>query len=573
MVLALLALVLGLSIGLTQAKKSHSPPKRPAQVQAPAPAQILGPKIDLGYTTVQGLSYPGGISQWLGVRYAQPPVGKLRFAEPQNVTANSTLQLVTQRGAHCIGTRNSPHDPLLSAGANEDCLNLDIYAPSSVTAESALPVYFFIQGGGFNSAYPTQNASTLVEASNGQIMVVSINYRVSVYGFLASSEVHDRGSFNNGLKDQRLALQWVQEHIAKFGGDPKHVVIGGDSAGAGSVTMQLAAYGGRNDKLFVGSIAESQSFGAIRTISESQYQYDALVNRTNCASSKDTLDCLRGLDMITLQAQNIRDRFPHTNEDPLFAYNPTLDNDFIRDYTLKLYSSGKFLKLPAIYGDVSNEGTIFVPKSAGASTNTSNAWLQAQFPELNDTQLSTLQSLYPPEDQSRYPKLSSSIGKFWRSTTTAYGDLRYVCPGFLVNNATAHYASKNPSAGNWNYHYNVTDQGNVNDGFGVPHIAEQSAIWASPNPASYRTTNLPIIPLMQGYWISFIRSLDPNKFRAPGAPVWDDWGKEDKTGGNRLLVQNPGPHGDISTTVMENVDPDLRVKCATLLSWGVAIKQ
>ena len=442
-------------------------------------------------------------------------------------------------------------------------MNLDIYAPDNVTATSALPVFFFIQGGGFNNAYPTQNGSSLIEASNGQIIVVSINYRVSAYGFLAGSEVHNGASLNNGLKDQRMALQWVQSHIAQFGGDPKHVVIGGDSAGAGSVTLQLAAYGGRNDNLFHGSIAESQSFGALRTIDESQYQYDSLVNRTNCSGSKDTLACLRNLDVTAFQTQNILTRFPDTTADPLFAYNPTLDHDFIQDYTFNLYSSGKFVKLPAIYGDVSNEGTLFVPPAAGDTIDSSNAWLQAQFPELNDTQLSTLQSLYPPENQS-FPNIDKKAGKFWLSTATAYGDLRYVCPGFLVNNFTSHYASKNPSAGNWNYHYNVTNPSEVAAGMGVPHVAEQAAVWG---------VDRPVAPLIQGYWTSFIRSFDPNKYLAPGAPTWQQWGKEDHTGGNRLLVQNPGPKGQFSTTTMENVDVDLRAKCATLLSWGVAIKQ
>ena len=371
-----------------------------------------------------------------------------------------------------------------------------------------------------------------------------------------------------------MALQWIHDHISKFGGDPKHVIIGGSSAGAGSVTLQLAAYGGRNDNLFHGSIAESQSFGALRTVAESQYQYDELVNRTNCAGNKDTLACLRSLDLMTLQTQNILTRFPNTNTEPLFAYNPTLDHDFIQDYTLNLYASGKFVQLPAVYGDVSNEGTVFVPHSAADTIDTSNTWLQAQFPLLNSTQLSVIQSLYPPENQN-YPKLGSNVGKYWRSTATAYGDLRYVCPGFFVNNATAHYAPQPPAPGigNWNYHYNVTDPGNEVSGLGVPHIAEQSAIWASPDPASYRTTNLPIVPLMQQYWISFIKSFDPNKHRAPGAPVWDQWGRDDMTGGNRLLVQSPKSGGDVSNSGMENVDPGTRAKCQTLLSWGIAIKQ
>ncbi|KAK4697339.1 hypothetical protein P7C71_g717, partial [Lecanoromycetidae sp. Uapishka_2] len=552
----LLGLVLGLSIGLTR----------------PAPQEALGPVVDLGYTKYQGDTYPGGISQWLGVRYAQPPVGNLRFAAPLPVMENDTLQIATKRGSNCIGTRASlTSGTVFSGSENEDCLNLDIYAPANVTSTSKLPVYFFMQGGGFNTAYPTQNGSSLVQASEGTIMVVSINYRVSAYGFLSSSEVQKGGSLNNGLKDQRMALTWINQNIAKFGGDPGHVILGGASAGAGSVTLQLAAYGGRQDNLFHGSIAESQSFGALRTVDESQYQYDELVGRTNCGGSNDTLACLRGLDITTLQTQNIMTRFPNTTADPLFAYNPTLDHDFIQCYTMDLFNSGRYLKLPAIYGDVSNEGTVFVPKNETSTIEQSNAFLQAQFPLLNDSNLDTIQSLYPPEYQG-YSKIGNA-GQYWRSTSDAYGDQRYVCPGFFMNNVSAHYASKNPTAGNWNYHYNVTDPGQIMQGLGVPHVAEQSAIWGDTNPASYKTTNAPIIPLMQAYWISFIQSFDPNTNRAPGAPTWDDWGTPDPTGGKRLLVQNPDASGGVGTTVMELIDDDYRHKCATLGAWAVAIKQ
>jgi len=100
MAILLLGLVLGLSLALTQAKRqrAHSPSQStaPAGALPPPPAQLLGPDIDLGYTKLQGLSYPNGISQWLGVRYAQPPLGNLRFAEPQEMTAKSTTQMATQ---------------------------------------------------------------------------------------------------------------------------------------------------------------------------------------------------------------------------------------------------------------------------------------------------------------------------------------------------------------------------------------------------------------------------------------------------------------------------------------------
>lgn len=140
----------------------------------------------------------------------------------------------------------------------------------------------------------------------------------------------------------------------QFGGDPGHVVMGGASAGAASVTLQLSAYGGRDDGLFHGTIAESQSFGALRTVSESQYQYDELVARTKCTTKEtgkgDTLACLRGLDIKELQKFNIKTKFPDAKKLPIFPYNPTLDYDFIQDYTIALFETGRFVHVPAIYG-------------------------------------------------------------------------------------------------------------------------------------------------------------------------------------------------------------------------------
>ena len=230
---------------------------------------------------------------------------------------------------------------------------MDLYAPSNASEDSKLPVYFFIQGGGFNAnANANLNGSSLVKASGQSIIVINFNYRVSLYGFLASAEIQKGGSLNNGLLDQRKALQWVQNHISKFGGDPNHVVMGGASAGAGSVALQAAAYGGRNDNLFHAVAAESQSFGAVRTVPDSQYQYDQLVNRTQCTSKStghdDTLACLRSLSTLALQKQNVGTPFPGAHENPWFAYNPVVDHDFLQDLTLALFDAGHFRNVPAI---------------------------------------------------------------------------------------------------------------------------------------------------------------------------------------------------------------------------------
>ncbi|KAL9576950.1 MAG: hypothetical protein Q9212_006695, partial [Teloschistes hypoglaucus] len=416
-----LALGLGLGLGLHRTPKS-------------TPVSSI---VDLGYAKYQG-SNSNGVAQWLGMRYAAAPTGKLRFAAPAPPPRQEGVQSAIQHGDRCFGIHTNVTKNPSSSGHSEDCLFIEVYAPGNATTESKFPVYVYLQSGGFVQNDGAYNAAPLVRASGMQIIVVNLNYRVGPYGFLASEEIRKGGSLNNGLKDQRYALHWVKAHISQFGGNPDHVVLGGASAGAASVALQVAAYGGKNDGLFHATAAESQSFAALRTVEESQYQYDELVSRVHCSveqtKSDDTLACLRSLSSDELQAQNIGTPFPNTRRRPLFAYNPTLDHDFIPDYTLNLFSSGRFLKVPAIYGDVTDEGTIFVPRSID-TVNDSNDFLQAQFPRLNTTQEDWIQKTYPPFPQQFSPK----SGKYWRSTADAYGELRYVCPGMFLNNVyTAH---------------------------------------------------------------------------------------------------------------------------------------
>jgi len=283
-------------------------------------ALAVDPLVHLDYAGYHGTALSNGVSQWLGIRYAAPPVGKLRFAAPQDPPSNQGTVEADRHGPICLGTPSSGAVASPPTNTNqEDCLFLDVYAPSHASKSSKLPVYFFIQGGGFNTnSNSNYNGSGLVLASDKNIVVVNFNYRVGPYGFLAGQEILKGGSVNNGLKDQRKALHWVQKYIECFGGDPRKVTLAGDSAGAASVNLQLTAYGGRDDGLFAGSAAESQSFAAVRLVNESQYQYDNLVIRTNCVSAKDTLACLRGLSAAELQSHNLNTPFPGAQNAPLY---------------------------------------------------------------------------------------------------------------------------------------------------------------------------------------------------------------------------------------------------------------
>ena len=468
-----------------------------------------------------------------------------------------------------MGTGDSPRNP----NTSEDCLFIDVYAPTNATSSSNLPVYFFIQGGGFNfNSNANYDGSGLVSASSHEIIVVTFNYRVGPYGFLAGREVQDSASasLNNGLLDQRKALEWVHKYISYFGGNPNHIVLGGDSAGAASIAYHLTAYGGRDDSLFVGAAAESVSFAPILGVSESQYQYDNLVKRADCASDDDTLSCLRSKSATELQTANRNIPYPGAKNPPLYMWNPVLDNQMVQSYTRTAFNNGKFIKVPVIFGDDTNAGTIFTPRGT-SSLAQSNTFLQDQFPHLTSEHLKRISQLYPNDGPD-----FNNAGTWWRQVSNAYGDMRYMCPTLWASSTLARYGLK----GNWNYRYNVEDPTQMQRGLGVPHTAELSAIWGPSNtngatPASYRRgeQNEWIVPMIQGYWLSFIKTLNPNTLRAKGSPVWDEFlllDEQDDAANadwNRMLFDTS------NTTGIEDVGTSVRTRCQYLNSIGLALRQ
>ena len=127
-------------------------------------------------------------------------------------------------------------------------------------------------------------------------------------------------------------------------------MLSGDSAGAQSITVQLTAYGGAPTNLFQGVIAESQSFPPIFNVSGIQYTYDALVNRTGCSNESDTLACLRALDIATLQNASIAIPYPGRSNPPNYLYGAIVDGDLIPDIPYNLFSQGKFVDVPSVFG-------------------------------------------------------------------------------------------------------------------------------------------------------------------------------------------------------------------------------
>jgi para-nitrobenzyl esterase len=221
----------------------------PAIAQAHSrPADRPGQPIALTRDgVVQGFS-AGGVDKFLGIPYAAPPVGSLRWRAPEPPARWRGVRSATTLPPACpqLANSNGPRSE------NEDCLYLSVYVPQGEHRDAdwghgggrGLPVLFWIHGGGLTTGTGNQHDGTLMATTN-HIIVVSINYRLGILGFLAlpalSAEASDHASGDYGLLDQEAALRWTRDNIAAFGGDPRNVTIAGESAGAYSICSLLTS--------------------------------------------------------------------------------------------------------------------------------------------------------------------------------------------------------------------------------------------------------------------------------------------------------------------------------------------
>ncbi len=206
------------------------------------PAQTAGPMASIDAGRLAGVLDDAGIDSYRGIPFAAPPVGNLRWREPQPVAAWNGVRDAREYGDRCQQSPFPPSTPLGSGGLSEDCLFLNVWAaPAAVRA----PVLVWIHGGGFSNGYSNAVGFDGDAFAQKGLVFVSINYRLGAFGFLAhpalTQESPHKTSGNYGALDQIAALQWVKRNIAAFGGDPDNVTIFGESAGSVSVSVLTAS--------------------------------------------------------------------------------------------------------------------------------------------------------------------------------------------------------------------------------------------------------------------------------------------------------------------------------------------
>ncbi|HVZ64025.1 MAG TPA: carboxylesterase family protein [Lacunisphaera sp.] len=326
----------------------------PAFILALAPGLATAAPV-VKHTTagdVEGDVTTDGVSAFKGIPYAAPPVGALRWQPPQPVAPWTGIRPAHAFGARAMQGRIFSDMRFFDTGPSEDCLYLNVWAPAKA---EKLPVMVWIYGGGFvagATSEPRQNGEKLCQKG---VVVVSMNYRLGVFGFYAhpelTAESPHHASGNYGLLDMVAALQWVRDNIAAFGGDPGNVTIFGESAGSFAVSALMAsplAHG-----LFHKAIGESGAmFG--RTLGTHTLA-EAEANGTKFAETylgTTSLEKLRALPADQVLAASLKARDAHDDD----AFGSDVDGWFLPQTPRDLFAAGKQNKVPLLAGWNHDEG-------------------------------------------------------------------------------------------------------------------------------------------------------------------------------------------------------------------------
>lgn len=233
--------------------------------------------------------------------------------------------------------------------------------------------------------------------AKAQVVFVQFSYRVGMYGFLNSAAVKKGGGdVNAGLRDQIKVLEWVQEHIYKFGGNPEHVVLDGVSAGGSSVALMMAA--NREKKLFAGGIMESGGWITMRGSSQGEEQYECLLKDKKCDTAANGLACLRALNESAIRSTEC-------------WFNPNIDGELYTDSLANLFAQGKYTKVPTIMGSCADEGTKDGSAEMLNTTEDARKWFLGKDDTLSNKSLAILEDLYIDPVQPTFP----GKGRYWRN--------------------------------------------------------------------------------------------------------------------------------------------------------------
>ncbi len=459
---------------------------------------------------LRGVARPDGGAEFLGIPYAQPPVGDLRWREPLPVKPWSGVLTAGSFGAPCaqpvMGDWNR-HDAEVG---KEDCLFLNVMAPVW-PAKQPLPVMLWLHGGaneGGSASSALYKDGTLIRHG---VLLVTVNYRLGIFGFFAhpalSAESAHHGSGNYGLMDQILALHWVRENIANFGGDPHNITVFGQSAGSQDTALLMTS--SLSKELFLRAIAESAaSFSLpLAPLAFAEKAGEAFAASLKVPTGAEGLKQLR-----QLTAQQLLASQSSTSPRPYFG--PDIDGWVISRQPASVFAAGEEAAIPLLFGTTSRElgaAILHMPTAPDALRKTIADFYGRLAPQalaaygLADSTEASADPLYgSPADQ-------------WAA------DLVVRCPASAQGgwHSAAHYPT---------YEYEFAHaipgqeaQGAVH-GSDLPYVFGYFPKWGNI-AGQFTDLDIQLADLMESYWTNFAKTGSPN---SAGLPDWPQFGVERK---------------------------------------------
>jgi para-nitrobenzyl esterase len=444
----------------------------------------------------------GKVKAFLGLPYAAPPVGDLRWKAPQPPAKWKGERDGTKFGNRCAQLNLFKDMVFQDPGPSEDCLYLNVYAPADATAKSKLPVMFWIHGGGYSggaSSEPRHNGDFLPLKG---VVLVTINYRLGVFGFLATADLakEANGSAGNyGLMDMIAALQWVKTNIGPFGGDPKNVTIFGESAGSFAVSTLMASPMAQG--LFEKAIGESGG-----ALGRGPLNMQSLAQRET--KDAEWVASTGAKSLAELRAMSTDAILDAAKKESEVRFSPDVDGKVLTESVDDTYAAGKQAHVPLIAGWNADEGNFFVHN--GMTVAQWKEMAAKLFPDRTEEFL----KLYPGDDDAQAYRSAIDFGG---DQFIAMGTWRWL---------EAHV--KTGESPVYRYHFELAaTPSKFHEGTFAFHSDDIEYVFGTLDTRpgwDVRPEDRKLSEEMMTYWTNFAKTGDPN---GGGLPAWPKYAPED----------------------------------------------
>jgi len=459
------------------------------------------------YGPVRGKeSGDGKVHIFLGIPYAAPPLCPLRWKPPQPPTPWKDVKETTALGFRCWQVDLFKGIVYLDPGMNEDCLTLNVWAPAAKDA-TKLPVMVWIHGGGFQDGASSDASMDGSSLARHGVIVVSMNYRLGILGFLATHELaaesphHAAGNY--GLMDQSFAIHWVKDNIAAFGGDPANITIFGESAGAFAVSMQMASPLTRD--IPARAIGESggnlgKSSVPVPDLATSIAEEEKLVKKH---IKVEELAALRAIPAEQLYKETA----PSTFSTPLFM--PNVDGYFLTEPVAATFAAGKQSKIPLLAGWNKDElaiATVMNPIKTSLQSFNTMAFQKYKF------HAGDFLKVYRAANDAEAAQAATDLAG---DEFVAFGTWAWL---------EAQSTGGIPSVYRYRFDLGVPDGPKHPAAFGAFHADEVVYVFGTLDTRAgyiWRPEDYKLSELMQLYWTNFAKTGNPN---SEGLPNWPAYG-------------------------------------------------